>query len=41
MIEVVADAMKIDRHTCREYVVSRFSVESITDEYEKAYAMVL
>ena len=41
MIEVVPDAMKIDRHTCREYVVSRFSVESMTDEYERAYAMVL
>lgn len=41
MIEVVPDAMKIDRYTCREYVVSRFSVESMTDEYEKAYAMVL
>ncbi|MBW4610843.1 MAG: glycosyltransferase family 4 protein [Hassallia sp. WJT32-NPBG1] len=41
MIEVLPDAMKIDRHTCREYVVSRFSVESMTDEYEKAYAMVL
>jgi glycosyltransferase involved in cell wall biosynthesis len=41
MIEVLPDAMKIDRHTCREYVVSRFSVESMTDEYERAYAMVL
>jgi glycosyltransferase involved in cell wall biosynthesis len=41
MIEVLPDAMKIDRQTCREYVVSRFSVESMTDEYEKAYAMVL
>lgn len=41
MIEVLPDAMKIDRHTCREYVVSRFSVESMTDEYEKAYAMLL
>jgi glycosyltransferase involved in cell wall biosynthesis len=41
MIEVLPDAMKIERHTCREYVVSRFSVESMTDEYEKAYAMVL
>ncbi|MCV3213578.1 glycosyltransferase family 4 protein [Plectonema radiosum NIES-515] len=41
MIEVLPDAMKIDRYTCREYVVSRFSVESMTDEYERAYAMVL
>lgn len=41
MIEVIPDATKLDRQTCREYVVSRFSVESMTDEYEKAYAMVL
>ncbi len=41
MIEVIPDAMKIDRQTCREYVVSRFSVESMTDEYERAYKMVL
>lgn len=41
MIEVVPNATKLDRQTCREYVVSRFSVESMTDEYEKAYARVL
>jgi glycosyltransferase involved in cell wall biosynthesis len=40
MIEMVPKAMTIDRHTCREYVVSRFSVESMTDEYERAYSMV-
>ncbi len=41
MIEMVPYAMKLDRHTCREYVVSRFSVETMTDEYERAYEMVL
>ncbi|BAY13320.1 glycosyltransferase family 4 protein [Calothrix sp. NIES-2098] len=41
MIEVIPEAMKLDRQTCREYVVSRFSVKSMTDEYERAYNMVL
>ncbi|PMB25183.1 glycosyltransferase family 4 protein [Fischerella thermalis] len=41
MIEVIPDAMKLDRQTCREYVVSRFSVETMTDQYERAYEMVL
>ncbi len=41
MIEVIPEALKLDRQTCREYVVTRFSVESMTDEYEKAYGMVL
>ncbi|MCX7592839.1 MAG: glycosyltransferase family 4 protein [Fischerella sp.] len=41
MIEVIPDATKLDRQTCREYVVSRFSVETMTDEYEKVYEMVL
>ncbi|MDZ8056384.1 MAG: glycosyltransferase family 4 protein [Aulosira sp. ZfuVER01] len=41
MIEVIPDAMKLDRQTCREYVVRRFSVQSMTDEYERAYNMVL
>ncbi len=41
MIERIPDVMKLDRQTCREYVVSRFSVESMTDEYERAYSMVL
>jgi glycosyltransferase involved in cell wall biosynthesis len=40
MIEVIPDAIKLDRWTCREYVVSRFSVESMTSEYERAYSMV-
>ena len=41
MIEVIPDAIKLDRKICREDVISRFSVKSMTDEYEKAYAMVL
>ncbi|MBF2066929.1 MAG: glycosyltransferase family 4 protein [Calothrix sp. C42_A2020_038] len=41
MIEMVPQAMKLDRHICREYVVSRFSVETMADEYERAYSMVL
>ncbi len=41
MIEMVLKATKLDRQTCREYVVNRFSVESMTDEYEKAYSMVM
>ncbi|MGB3650895.1 MAG: glycosyltransferase family 4 protein [Rivularia sp. (in: cyanobacteria)] len=40
-IEMVPKATKLDRQTCREYVVSRFSVETMTDEYERAYSMVL
>ncbi len=41
MIEVIPDALKLDRQTCREYVVSRFSVETMTDEYERVYELVL
>jgi glycosyltransferase involved in cell wall biosynthesis len=41
MIEAVPEAMKLDRKTCRDYVVSRFSVEAMVDEYERAYQMVL
>lgn len=41
MIEMVPKAVALDRQTCREYVVTRFSVETMTDEYEKAYAMAV
>ena len=41
MIEMVPNATKLDRQTCREYVFNRFSVESMTNEYEQAYSMVL
>lgn len=41
MIEVVPDAMKLNRHTCREYVQSRFSISAMANEYERAFHMVL
>ncbi len=41
MIEAIPEAMKLDRKTCRNYVLSHFSVESMVDEYERAYQMVL
>jgi glycosyltransferase involved in cell wall biosynthesis len=41
MITAVAKAVNLNRHACREYVNSRFSIKSMTDEYEKAYQMVL
>ena len=41
MIEAIPEAIKLDRQTCRDYVLSRFSVQSMTDEYEKAFQMVL
>ena len=40
MVKAIPDAMKLDRNTCREYVVSHFSIQSMTDGYEKAYKMV-
>lgn len=41
MIEAVPKAMKLDRQTCRDYVIERFSVEAMVDEYERAYHMAL
>jgi glycosyltransferase involved in cell wall biosynthesis len=41
MIEAVPEAMKLDRKTCRDYVLARFSVESMVTEYERAFQMVL
>ncbi len=41
MVNAIPDAMKLDRNTCREYVVSGFSIQSMTDGYEMAYKMVL
>jgi len=35
MIEAIPAAMQLDRQTCRDYVLSRFSVQAMTDEYEK------
>ena len=41
MIEAIPEAIKLDRQTCRDYVLSRFSVQSMTDQYEKAFQMAL
>lgn len=41
MIEAIPQAIKLDRQTCRDYVLSRFSIKTMTDEYEKTYQMVL
>ena len=41
MIESIPAAIELDRQTCRDYVLSRFSVQSMTDEYEKAYRVAL
>lgn len=41
MIEAIPDAIKLNRQICRDYVLSRFSVKTMVDEYEKAYKMVL
>lgn len=41
MSEAVPEAMKLDRPTCRDYVLSRFSVATMVNEYEQAYQMVL
>jgi len=40
MIEAIPEAMQLDRQVCRDYVLKRFSVQSMTDEYEKAFQMV-
>ncbi len=41
MIEAVPEAMKLERQACRNYVITRFSVKSMVNEYERAYQMVL
>lgn len=41
MVEAVPEAMKLDRQTCRDHVLKRFSVESMVTEYERAFRMVL
>lgn len=40
MIDAIPDAVKLDRQTCRDYVLSRFSVKSMTDEYEKVFRVI-
>ncbi|MFE1746843.1 glycosyltransferase family 4 protein [Coleofasciculus sp. H7-2] len=41
MIDAVPEAMTLNRQTCRDYVLSRFSVKTMVDEYERAYQMAL
>ncbi|MGC1396373.1 MAG: glycosyltransferase family 4 protein [Coleofasciculaceae cyanobacterium] len=41
MSQAIPQAMKLDRKTCRDYVLSRFSVQTMVNEYEQAYEMVL
>ncbi|HEY9706694.1 MAG TPA: glycosyltransferase family 4 protein [Oculatellaceae cyanobacterium] len=41
MIEAVPEAMKLDRPTCRDYVLNRFSVSTMATEYERAFERVL
>ena len=41
MVEAVPLVSKLDRQTCRDYVINNFSVESMTDQYLIAYEMAL
>jgi glycosyltransferase involved in cell wall biosynthesis len=41
MAEMIPDAMKLNRQGCRESVKSRFSVKTMTQQYEQAYTKVL
>jgi len=41
MIDSIPLALQLDRQTCRNFVINHFSVQSMTDEYERAFAMVL
>ena len=41
MIEAIPAAIKLDRQTCRDYVVKHFSVQSMTEQYENVFQMAL
>jgi glycosyltransferase involved in cell wall biosynthesis len=41
MVECIPAATKIDRNACREYVLNRFSIQSMTDGYEKVFHLLL
>ena len=41
MIEAIPAATKIDRKVCRDDVLNRFSVQSMTDEYEKVFQLLI
>lgn len=40
MIEAVPLVTKLDRQTCRDYVLNHFSVEAMTNEYEKVFQLL-
>ena len=40
MVQSIPEAIKLDRQTCRDYVINHFSVQSMTDEYEKVFQML-
>ena len=40
MIEAVPLVTKLDRQTCRGYVLNHFSVEAMTNEYEKVFQLL-
>jgi glycosyltransferase involved in cell wall biosynthesis len=41
LVAAVSDTMKLDRTLCRDYVVNRFSIKTMVDEYERCYEMLL
>ena len=40
MIEAIPGVTKLDRQACRDYIVNRFSVEAMTNEYEKVFQVL-
>lgn len=40
LIEAIPAVTKLDRQACRDYVVNRFSVEAMTNEYEKVFQVL-
>jgi glycosyltransferase involved in cell wall biosynthesis len=41
MANAVLEAIKLDRRTCSEHVLNRFNVQKMTDDYERAYRMLI
>ncbi len=41
MAEMIPDALKLDRLTCRQYVENRFSVSQMVDGYEAVYQKLI
>lgn len=40
LIEAIPGVTKLDRQACRDYIVNRFSVEAMTNEYEKVFQVL-